>query len=71
MYCKIIEEKVEKDIRVPTGEEIATTSFDPKHGTVETGETVDGYVAYSDIQYKIQIPGVDDPIWIDSKFCNS
>jgi len=67
--CKIIEtQKENKD--VPTGEEISVQVFDPKHGLVATGEIVDGFTSYSEIKYKIQIPGVAEPVWIDSLYCN-
>ncbi len=69
IHCKILEEKREK-IEVPTGEEIDVTVFDPAHGLISTGEKVDGIVAYSEIKYKLQVPGIDQPIWIDSTFCN-
>lgn len=69
VHCKVLETKKETK-KVPTGEEIDISVFDPQHGLISTGEKIDGYYAYSDIEFKIQIPGVDEPIWIDSKFCN-
>lgn len=70
VHCKILETKREDDIRVPTGEEIDVTVFDPAHGLVQTGDKIDGYVAYSEISYKVQIPGQTEPVWIDSTYCN-
>lgn len=69
VHCKIVEQKKEEK-SVPTGEEINVSVFDPQHGLVATGDVIDGYVTYSDIQYKIQIPGVVEPVWIDSLYCN-
>lgn len=67
--CKIVETfKETKD--VPTGEEISVQVFDPKHGLVATGEIIDGFTSYSEIKYKIQIPGVAEPVLIDSLYCN-
>lgn len=68
LVCKVVNEKKETK-HVETGEEIEVTEFDPKHGLVGTGEKVDGFYTYSDIQYELQVPGVGQ-IWIDSKFCN-
>jgi hypothetical protein len=69
VYCKIIDTKVESH-KVETGEEIAVSTYDQNHGMISTGDTIDGYYAYSDITYTIQIPGVDKPVVIDSLFCN-
>lgn len=55
---------------MPTGEEIAATTFDPKHGLIQTGEMIDGYVGFTDLTFVIQIPGVSDPLEIDSKYVN-
>lgn len=56
--------------KVATGEEIAITSWDPKHGLISTGETIDGWVAFSDLTFVVQIPGVANPIEIDQRFVN-
>lgn len=68
--CKILEQKREEKA-VPTGEEINVSVFDPQHGLITTGDIIDGYVTYSDIQYKIQIPGVTEPVWIDALYANA
>lgn len=70
VHCKILETKRE-EVKVPTGEEINVNVFDPQHGLITTGDTVDGYTAYSNIQYKIQIPGVVEPVWVDSLYANA
>lgn len=68
-HCKII--KVVKEPRKePTGEEITITSWDPQHGLVTTGETIDGYVGFTDITYTVQIPGRAEPVEIDGKYVN-
>lgn len=69
VHCKILEMKRDEK-KVATGEEINVSIFDPAHGLVETGDVIDGYVTFSDIQYKIQVPGVADPVWVDGKFVN-
>lgn len=69
VHCKILETKRE-EIKTPTGEEIDVTVFDPAHGLMATGEKVDGYIVNSEIKYKLQVPGVDEQVWIDSVFCN-
>lgn len=56
--------------KMPTGEEISVTVFDPKHGLMETGDTIDGWVGFTDLTYVIQIPGVAEPLEIDSKYVN-
>lgn len=55
---------------VPTGEEIAATTLDPKHGLVTTGEIIDGFVGFTNLTFVIQIPGVADPLEIDQKYVN-
>lgn len=70
VHCKILETQKE-DVKVPTGEEIDVSVFDPAHGLVQTGDKVDGYYAYSEIKYKVQIPGVAEPVLIDSLFANA
>lgn len=69
VHCKILDTKIEKR-EEPTGEEINVSTFDPQHGLVSTGDTIDGYVTFSDITYTVQIPGVDNPVTIDGEFCN-
>lgn len=68
-HCKILETKKESK-KVPTNEEIDITIFDPAHGLVTTGEKIDGYFAYDDTQYKIQVPGIAEPVWIDAMYAN-
>ena len=70
VHCKILDTKKEEK-KVPTGEEIDVSVFDPAHGLVQTGDKVDGYYAYSEIAYKVEIPGVQGEVWIDSLFCNA
>ncbi len=69
VHCKILKQ-TRKEVPVPTGEEIDVTVFDPQHGLVSTGEKVDGFITYSDIKLEVQIPGVAEPITIDSSFVN-
>lgn len=69
-HCKILETKRE-EIPVPTGEEIDVSIFDPAHGLVSTGEKVDGYSVFSDIKYKLQIPGKPEGVWVDALYANS
>lgn len=69
VHCKILEKKVEPR-KEPTGEELDITVYDPKHGMTATGEKIDGYVAYSDVTYTIQIPGVEGSTVIDETFVN-
>lgn len=69
VHCKVL--SVDKNTRKePTGEEINVTTWDPQHGLVATGDVIDGYVAYTDMEYTIQIPGTAEPVKIDSKFIN-
>ena len=68
IVCKVLEEKKETKI-VETGEEMDATEFDTAHGTVGTGEKVDGFYTYADMQYLVQIPGEKDT-WIDAKYLN-
>lgn len=56
--------------RTYTGEMINVTTWDPKHGLVETGETIEGWVARTDLTFVLQIPGRSEPVEVDSKFCN-
>lgn len=69
VHCKIVDVKKENKV-VPTGEEIDVTVFDPQHGLMATGDKVDGFVTYSDIEYTIQIPGVTGTTKIDGLFVN-
>jgi len=69
VHCKILEQKRE-EIKTPTGEEIDVTVFDPAHGLMATGDKIDGFIVNSEIKYKLQIPGVEEPLWIDATFCN-
>lgn len=70
IHCKILDTKKEPKTD-PTNEEIEVTSFDPQHGLITTGETIDGYITHDEIQYKVQVPGFADPIWIDATYCNA
>lgn len=56
--------------KVGTGEEISVTTWDPKHGLVDSGEVIDGWVAFSDLTFIVQIPGRTDPLEIDQRFVN-
>lgn len=67
-WYKIVETKIEQRPE-PTNEEIDVTIFDPAHGLVSTGDTVDGYTMYTDRSYKVLIPGVGE-VWVDSEFAN-
>lgn len=69
VHCKILDKKVEPR-KEPTGEELDITVYDPKHGMIATGDKIDGYVAYSDVTYTIQIPGVEGSTVIDETFVN-
>lgn len=69
VHCKILEQNRE-DVKVPTGEEIDITVYDPQHGLRATGEKIDGWVAHSEISYTIQIPGRAEPYKIDGMFVN-
>lgn len=69
VVCKIIKTERE-DQKIPTGEELDVTTWDPQHGLVMTGDKIDGYVVQSDIKYTIQIPDIAEPLVIDAKFCN-
>lgn len=57
VYCKIVSVKRD-DKKVPTGEEIDVTMWDPQHGLVATGDKIDGFVGVSDFKYTIEVPGV-------------
>lgn len=56
--------------KIKTGEEIHVTSWDPKHGLVDSGEIIDGWVAVSDLTFVVQIPGRAEPFEIDQRFLN-
>ncbi len=57
--------------KMPTGEEINITTFDPKHGMVATGDMIDGWVGFTDLTYVIQIPAVPEPVEVDGKYLNA
>lgn len=67
--CRIKNIKRE-EVKIPTGEEIDVTVYDPLHGMMGTGEIIDGYVTQSDIVYTIEIPGRLEPVEIDSNYVN-
>lgn len=69
VVCKILKVNRE-DVKVPTGEEIDVTIFDPAHGLVSTGDKVDGYVGRTDISYVLDVPGVTGPVEIDGLYVN-
>lgn len=69
VICKILETK-NKPRKEPTGEEINVTTFDPKHGMVETGDIIDGWVGFTDTSFVIQIPGVVESVEVDSRYVN-
>lgn len=56
--------------KVATGEEISVTTWDPRHGLIDSGEMVDGWVAFSDLTFLVQIPGRAEPYEIDQRFVN-
>lgn len=68
-HYKIKSKNETKDVKILTGEEIEVTAFDDAHGTVGTGEMIDGFVGHSDITYTIEIPGHAD-IEIDQLYVN-
>lgn len=70
VVCKVIGQENDPH-KVPTGEEISVMEFDPKHGLTPTGDMVDGYTAYDDITYTLQIPGVSDALKVNGAFVNS
>lgn len=69
VVCKILEQQ-RKEIKKETGEEIGVNVFDPQHGLIATGDTVDGYVAHYEIKYKLQVPDLGE-IWVDSEYVNA
>jgi hypothetical protein len=69
VHCKVIDTKRVEN-KVPTGEEIDVSVFDPQHGLVATGDKIDGYFTQSDIDYTISIPGIEKPVEIGSEFVN-
>ena len=69
VHCKILETKRE-EVKHETGEEIDVSIFDPAHGLINTGEKVDGYYTISDIQYKLNVPGLGE-VWVDSAYTNA
>lgn len=70
VHCKILEAKKEPKT-VATNEEIEVSTFDPNHGLMATGETIDGYITHDEIKYKIQVPGFQEPVWIDATYANA
>lgn len=56
--------------KVGTGEEIRIKTFDQRHGLMESDETIDGYVGFTDLRYVVQIPGRAEPFEIDGKYVN-
>lgn len=70
LTCKILKEDRVDNIKVPTGEEIDVSIFDPAHGLMSTGEKVDGYTAHSEIKYTLQIPGKEGEHVVDQLYCN-
>lgn len=69
VHCKIIDMKKEAR-KVPTNEEINVSMWDPQHGLVSTGETIDGWVEMTDIELTVQIPGRAEPVKVDEMYCN-
>lgn len=68
--CKVLNVN-RQDRKEPTGEEINVTVFDPQHGLMATGDIIDGYITTSDINVTLQIPGVTEPVEVDSKYINA
>lgn len=66
--CKVLSVDRE-DKKVPTGEEIDVTLWDPQHGLVATGDKIDGYSAFSDISYMLEVPG-HGSVKIDATYVN-
>lgn len=69
VHCRIVDTKREEK-KVPTGEEINVSIYDPKHGLMSTGDIIDGFITYSDIDYTLQVPGVSEAVVVDAEFCN-
>jgi hypothetical protein len=67
VHCKILDEK-KASRKEPTGEEMNVRTYDPQHGLIDSGDTVDGYTEFVDTMYTIQIPGVAEPVVISNKF---
>lgn len=60
---------VREDVAHDTGEEIHVTTWDPQHGLVDTGDTVDGFYKISEITYTVDIPGLG-PTDVNGEFVN-
>ena len=56
--------------KVATGEEIRIKEYDIKHGLMETGDIIDGWVGYTNLTFVLQIPGWAEPVEVDSKYVN-
>lgn len=56
--------------KIPTGESITIREFDPKHGLIDTGEAIDGWVGFTNLTFVLQLPGVTEPVEVDGKFVN-
>lgn len=69
VVCKV-EKESKKTYKKPTGEVIPVVVYDPKHGSVMTGETVDGFIEYTDVELVLSVPGEKEPLTIDAKFVN-
>ncbi len=66
--CKIVSQN-RKDEKIPTGEEIDVTTWDPQHGLVATGDKIDGYISRSTIEYTIEVPGKGQ-VTVDGMYLN-
>lgn len=60
----------EGEQKIETGEVIKIKEFDLKHGLMESGEEIDGYVGYTNLTFVLQIPGISEPVEVDSKYVN-
>jgi hypothetical protein len=67
--CRIEKQEVHKHVE-PTGEIIPVVTYDPKHGNVLTGETVDGWVETPEVTLTLIVPGIKDPVTVDARFVN-
>lgn len=56
--------------KISTGEEIRIKEFDIKHGLMESGDTIDGYIGQTNLTFVLQIPGWSEPVEVDAKYVN-
>jgi hypothetical protein len=84
VVCKVLETKDYKgrpfvptypptgqaEQKIKTGEDISVSVWDPKHGLIQSGEKIDGWVGVTKLTYVIQVPGYSEPIEIDDRYLN-